>query len=985
MERLLDVIDRRDGVGVATVLADGGFGKSRLLEEVRRASDRPSVTVRVDETPIEPFQWIRLLLRELGVGWVPDVETLSPGERRWEVANVLEEALSAAGPVLVIIDDIHRAEDDAVAILERAVEGRSGSWALAVAARLGYRPVLEPLIRAGVVVELGPLSERSVAVLVDSLGIALASDEVMAITGGSPLLIDELARAGDHGVRGLDILRLRIEGLPAETRRLLGALSLDPEAPHAVLSAALGVDSTELDEHREPARKGRVLDDRNRFVHDLVREAARRPAEVPDLHRALADAWSSFDSLDGRIEACRHRVHAIPSTDPEVVVEDAVALADELTSGGRPEAARAILVPLLDAVSEHLPGRHERRARALVSLSDARWELGDQLQSVALGVQASDIALETGDVGLRARAELAATRKHDTIQPDLDRLDRVLGVVEALPRDEPIRARLLGRAAVLAMTALEIERAHRLADEGLELAKALEDPELEGQLLSDRHLSVVDRPGAEARERVGERMIGLAAQSPRSELALIGHQWIAGTRMLRGDLAGAAVELDRLEIRAALRPPPWQLVVRFRRMALAGMTGPREAALDLADDTWERFGDLLGEQERPGVEHEYRSSLVRLYGIEDPEVERLHETLFEQPLPPVPFINVRAGMRDLMVGDLDRVAPVVERWAPRSRAIVRSFMGLPTAAALATMAAAVAEPEACRSVADALLPFSGLLASDNGIGVNPPVDTLIAMNLLAAGDVAGAERHAVSGVDLADKSGAAPLLARALSVRLDVMKAAGEDRDDVKARFDAVARRAGLAPSETNGSPRRAQATGRFARDGGEWRVDCPFGSGTVAHTRGMGQLVAVIAARGAEVPAVTLAGSDVPAAFDLGPKLDAAAKRAYRRRIADLEAQAEEARRFNDPKRAELAEVELDAILSELRSAVGLGGRDRPQGSGHERARVNVTRSIRRAIDAITDVMPDLGAHLSVSINTGRSCVYLPDPAAAIDWEVVA
>ena len=267
----------------------------------------------------------------------------------------------------------------------------------------------------------------------------------------------------------------------------------------------------------------------------------------------------------------------------------------------------------------------------------------------------------------------------------------------------------------------------------------------------------------------------------------------------------------------------------------------RRQAASHAGQAWTLLNDqgayLLGEQERPGVEHEYRSSLVRLYGVGDPGVERLHEALFERPLPPVPFINVRAGMRALMVGDLDRVAPVVERWAPRSRAIVRSFMGLPTAAVLATMAAAVGEPTACRTVADSLLPFAGLLACDNGIGVNPPVDTLIAMNLLAAGDIVGAERHAVSGVDLAEKTGATPLLARALSVQLDVMAAAGAVGAEVQARFDSAARRAGIARAESNRSRGRTDMSGRLTRDGNGWRIDSPFGSGTVAHTRGMGQL----------------------------------------------------------------------------------------------------------------------------------------------------
>jgi hypothetical protein len=74
---------------------------------------------------------------------------------------------------------------------------------------------------------------------------------------------------------------------------------------------------------------------------------------------------------------------------------------------------------------------------------------------------------------------------------------------------------------------------------------------------------------------------------------------------------------------------------------------------------------------------------------------------------------------------------------------------------------------------------------------------------------------------------------------------------------------------------------------------------------------------------------------------------------------------------------------MNELRRAVGLGGRDRPVGAGAERARVNVTRNLRRAVTAISANAPDLGAHLERSIRTGRLCSYTPEPASALDWKV--
>ena len=88
-------------------------------------------------------------------------------------------------------------------------------------------------------------------------------------------------------------------------------------------------------------------------------------------------------------------------------------------------------------------------------------------------------------------------------------------------------------------------------------------------------------------------------------------------------------------------------------------------------------------------------------------------------------------------------------------------------------------------------------------------------------------------------------------------------------------------------------------------------------------------------------------------------------------------------PRPTERAHVEIDALLRELKRAVGLGGRDRPTGSDAERARINVVRSLRRAIAAVGDRAPLLGEHLDASIRTGRHCIYLPEPGAALTWTV--
>ena len=120
----------------------------------------------------------------------------------------------------------------------------------------------------------------------------------------------------------------------------------------------------------------------------------------------------------------------------------------------------------------------------------------------------------------------------------------------------------------------------------------------------------------------------------------------------------------------------------------------------------------------------------------------------------------------------------------------------------------------------------------------------------------------------------------------------------------------------------------------------------------------------------------------DAGAVLDDVAKRAYRERIAELEADVEEARRWNDLERAARAEGELDALTRELARAVGLGGRDRRAASDSERARVSVTKAVRGAVRRLEDQHPDLGRHLSLAVRTGTFCAYDPDPRAPVSWD---
>jgi hypothetical protein len=143
--------------------------------------------------------------------------------------------------------------------------------------------------------------------------------------------------------------------------------------------------------------------------------------------------------------------------------------------------------------------------------------------------------------------------------------------------------------------------------------------------------------------------------------------------------------------------------------------------------------------------------------------------------------------------------------------------------------------------------------------------------------------------------------------------------------------------------------------------------------------LARLIEARGRELHVVDLvvAGSGEMSRVDggdAGALLDSRARAGYEARVRELRELLEEAESHRDEGRAERARAELDAIAAELSRAVGLGGRDRRAASAVERARVNVQRRLRDALDRIREHDPELGRHLALTVKTGTYCSYLAD-----------
>jgi tetratricopeptide (TPR) repeat protein len=176
-----------------------------------------------------------------------------------------------------------------------------------------------------------------------------------------------------------------------------------------------------------------------------------------------------------------------------------------------------------------------------------------------------------------------------------------------------------------------------------------------------------------------------------------------------------------------------------------------------------------------------------------------------------------------------------------------------------------------------------------------------------------------------------------------------------------------------------------FRREGDYWSVAFDGRLVRLRDLKGLRYLARLLADPGREFHVLDLVALEarqmLPVLRDMGAVLDARAKEAYRRRLAEIEEDIEEAGGIGDVERAARAEQERDFLVRELSRAVGLGGRDRRAGSASERARASVTRALRQALARIREHDASLAKHLDRAVSTGTYCAYKPDPGAAVVW----
>jgi hypothetical protein len=306
-----------------------------------------------------------------------------------------------------------------------------------------------------------------------------------------------------------------------------------------------------------------------------------------------------------------------------------------------------------------------------------------------------------------------------------------------------------------------------------------------------------------------------------------------------------------------------------------------------------------------------------------------------------------------------------------------------------------------RPIYRALAPYADRVAVAAGaVMCAGSVDLYLAGLAAMSGDFDAAERHFVTAVACHRRLEARPLLARTLQEYAQLLRkrARGTDLDragQALAEAGAIAADCGMtrlqAVLDQPGTPVAATLT--LIPEGGYWALTHEGTMIRLPDILGLRDLDLLIGNPGRELAAldmVQLANASMPAGHDRTAEadelhlvgaaagdevLDATARAAYRRRLADLGEELAEAEQWHDTERASRARAEQDFLVHELAAAVGIGGRARRLGSQSERARVNVTRAIRTAISRIRSHAPAAAAHLDQAIRTGTHCSYTERP----------
>lgn len=781
-----------------------------------------------------------------------------------------------------------------------------------------------------------------------------------------------------------------------------------------------------------------------RFTHGLVRDALHEALPLTTrvaAHQAAAHAIATLHSHDLEhyaSEIAYHLEQALPGGDPQAAIAYLRQAGDTAVRHLAYESAADHYRRALSALSAFLTPDDHLRCELLLQLATALTRGCDTVAARQAFVDAAQLARAISATSVLARAvlgmaDVGASLPGAGVDPDTVQLFEQ--AIEGLgPHDTAWRARLLARLALELAPAADPTRCRALADEATSIARRLHDPVTLARVLGDRHCAVWSPDSLDERLELAEEMLSLAQRCGDEELTLRARTW----RILDALESADATTLDSeiahcARSAAALKQPRHQWLAKHFEAVRAQSRGDFERAESLAQEAFE-LGTKANDPHAGAV------YMTLLFGIRSMQGQLGEiEPAFTAHLADFAEQDATACGLAYVYTELDRLPEaraVFERLARNGFThLPRNHTWLNAMACLAHVCTALEDADRAAMLYELLKPFHGSVVCIGHPATLCDAPVALYLGRLAAirNDGSSAEAHFLDSRDIAERLGLQPALAStqywhaALLLRSDGPPTKVGARQ-LLADAGASANRLGMAglsrriaslqqcleaapqaqpeglldPSRSASTPAVGATNDRvFRREGEFWTLAFNGQAVRMRDAKGLtyiatllghagrefhvGELVAANRSSADASPRGAVAsdsGLNVEASLgDAGEMFDKQARAAYKQRLADLEEDLAEARRNNDLGRIEQVSHEIDFLMSELRRATGLNGRDRRAASNVERARINVTRAISGAIQRIARHNPSLGTYLSNTIRTGVFCKYEPDPRSKQTW----
>jgi tetratricopeptide (TPR) repeat protein len=945
---------------------------------------------------------------------------LQPDQARFQLLESVRVLLTEAtrdAPMVFVLEDLHAADSDSLQLLHyvarhsaslpilvlgtyRVVEARSSSGA-------------EPLWRTGrdaTVLELGHLHARDVRDYLRLRGDTTPDDatveRLLAATAGNPLFLTELvgllSRSGGSGDGDLElpdsvqqVIRQQMSLLPGETADRLGAAAVfGREFEPGKLSALLDIDERNCRDSLQSAIDAGLVkqtrDGNYRFSHTLHRDvlygdlgAERRE----DLHlrcaRQLQELVDAGDE-DRWAAIARHLLRAGPERRLSAIgaLQSAASRARERLAL---EDSAALLAEALAAFGDGPRYDPRQRCRLLVDCAKALMLVGDLETGQRHCKKAFSIAGTVGDPCLMSEVALAWGSAIVVAKIDRHLVAALEECLERLPvEDVAMRARIKARLAAAMQPARDPAVPMRMAREAIELARGTGDEQTLFQVLRFAISALMDFAPAEERIALNREFLAMTAaardvpQQLRCNLRLMIDASEIGDRRSFDDAVAACEEVAR---RIDLPHYQWRAEsARAMQATIDGDFGRAAAHLDHAQVHADSIDDLQAKVtlsiQRFALLVDWESPQATPLDAIEAQLQRAYDGgISDAEFFVAPFIAVYKQGDD---------AAFARQFVANTPFVERTFAGGDrySLAGLGQMALKAGDTALAERCYDSLLAYRTGCATLGLMGSCwcGPVAYWLGKIAYGLGRLEEARDHNAEAIRIAEQMNARPYVARIYASAAEIASAAGDEADAARhaAQAQALMKSLSLRPVRMvpTGSvpPGRTETALSLQRDGDVWTVHYGAESATVRDARGLHMLAALLAEPDRDVHVLDLSGS--PAAGDdsgSGPMLDAQARDEYRRRIGDLQEELEEAESLADIGRADGLRSEIDFITKELSRAFGLGGRKRRAGDATERARVNVRRRIKDAIERIREQAPDAGRYLENTIKTGRYCRYSP------------